>query len=118
LQSKENQFKKKTSRELSAKDKKKLDNAKNIARAMTVNELKGILKANDQSSTGNKSELVERVADGVAFGAMPRCSKCSGGRLKIIGGYYVCPGYMEDDVFLSCDFTSTKIERREWKEIE
>jgi len=78
--------------------------------------LKEWLKMNDQSASGNKSELLEKVADGMVFGGLPRCPKCAGGRLKTLGNMFVCPGFMEDDTFQECDFTSNDIIRSPWKE--
>ena len=32
--------------------------------------------------SGNKSEVLEKLADGFALGAIPRCPHCFGGRPK------------------------------------
>jgi len=45
-------------------------------------KLKALLKANDQSRSGNKAVLVAKCADGAAFGKLPRCPKCFGGKIK------------------------------------
>eukprot|EP00927_Polykrikos_kofoidii_P062523 TRINITY_DN57333_c0_g1_i1.p1 TRINITY_DN57333_c0_g1~~TRINITY_DN57333_c0_g1_i1.p1 ORF type:complete len:329 (-),score=56.97 TRINITY_DN57333_c0_g1_i1:43-1029(-) len=50
---------------------------------MTNDQLKTLLKNNDQSRSGNKAVLIAKVADGSAFGKLPRCTKCYGGKLKI-----------------------------------
>jgi len=71
---------------------------------LAVPALKEALKLNGQSTTGAKAELQDRVAFGMAFGALPRCPKCSGGKLKVRGAFFLCPGYMEDDEFIECDF--------------
>lgn len=46
--------------------------------------LKDILKKNLQSMTGNKDELIEKVADGIVLGRIPRCPKCFGGRYSFL----------------------------------
>lgn len=48
----------------------------------TNDKLKALLKANDQSRSGNKAVLVAKVADGAAFGRLPRCPTCYGGKIK------------------------------------
>jgi len=70
---------------------------------------------NDQSAGKNKQELLEKVADGMLFGALPRCPKCAGGRLRVLGNMYTCPGFMEDDTFQDCDYVSMDIKRIPWK---
>eukprot|EP00928_Gymnodinium_smaydae_P092255 TRINITY_DN7607_c0_g1_i3.p1 TRINITY_DN7607_c0_g1~~TRINITY_DN7607_c0_g1_i3.p1 ORF type:complete len:850 (+),score=116.23 TRINITY_DN7607_c0_g1_i3:391-2940(+) len=44
----------------------------------TLEELKGLLKLNNQLLNGTKPELVRRVADGATFGALPQCPTCGG----------------------------------------
>merc|ERR1711907_498967 len=48
----------------------------------TNDKLKKLLKANDQSQTGNKAGLVAKCAFGLAFGKLPRCPACFGGKIK------------------------------------
>lgn len=45
-------------------------------------KLKKLLKANDQSQTGNKQVLIAKCAFGMVFGKLPRCPECHGGRIK------------------------------------
>lgn len=67
-------------------------------------ELKEMLKKNDQTSTGTKDELIEKIADGKAMGKIPRCPSCFGGRLRFDDktGVYNCPGYRDDTDFHNC----------------
>lgn len=44
----------------------------------TMEELKSLLRANNQLLGGTKGELLRRVADGVIFGALPQCPTCKG----------------------------------------
>lgn len=48
----------------------------------TNDKLKALLKANDQSRSGNKEVLLAKCADGAAFGKLPRCPTCFGGKIK------------------------------------
>ena len=41
-----------------------------------------MLRNNFQSTTGTKDNIVDKCADGIVLGAIPRCPKCFGGRLK------------------------------------
>lgn len=45
-------------------------------------QLKALLKANGVTQSGNKDDLINRVADCKALGRLPTCSKCGGGKLK------------------------------------
>lgn len=51
-------------------------------RGWTTDKLKSLLKTNDQSRTGNKAVLLAKCADGEAFGKLPRCPRCHGGKIK------------------------------------
>lgn len=73
------------------------------------------------STSGNKPELINRIADGMLLGAIPSCPKCAGGKLRFENelGVYRCPGYLDDDEFKFCNkkFEFDEIERTKWKEI-
>lgn len=43
-------------------------------------ELKDMLKKNMQSMSGNKDEMIAKIADGIVLGQIPRCPNCFGGR--------------------------------------
>lgn len=60
--------------------------------------LKEMLRKNLQSMSGNKDDLVLKVADGIVLGRIPRCPNCFGGRPKYDykTGVYTCPGYRDD----------------------
>lgn len=103
----------------------KIEAAKVEFAKLHVGELKRLLKANSQSTTGLKESLVQRVAEGYVLGAIPNCPKCYGGRPRynISTGIYTCPGYMDDDTFVNCYFKATDTEadggggivRRGWR---
>eukprot|EP00406_Dinophysis_acuminata_P035937 CAMPEP_0179378390 /NCGR_PEP_ID=MMETSP0797-20121207/89309_1 /TAXON_ID=47934 /ORGANISM="Dinophysis acuminata, Strain DAEP01" /LENGTH=235 /DNA_ID=CAMNT_0021094457 /DNA_START=52 /DNA_END=759 /DNA_ORIENTATION=- len=82
---------------------------------LSTDKLKGLLRANDQIVSGTKGVLVARAADGKAFGALPRCPTCHAGRIKFENSIYKCPGYMDDDTFVSCTFTADTVKRNAWK---
>lgn len=104
---------------ISAEDKKKLQDAVKRLKPYTRKMLREYLRENDQAMTqAKKDELIERVADGEVFGALPRCPVCGGGKIRFNNKrVYYCPGYMDDDVFQSCTFTSATIKRNPWKKL-
>jgi len=61
-------------------------------------QLKDILRKNLQSMSGNKDDLIYKVADGIVLGRIPRCPNCFGGRPKFDfkAGTYYCSGYRDD----------------------
>ncbi len=69
--------------------------------AMSVAELKEVLRANEQLLQGGREELVARCADGEAHGGLPACPTCGIGRLHherdaATGrAVYTCPGYFD-----------------------
>lgn len=85
----------------------------------TINELKNMLSRNDQSASGNKDELIRRVADGIMLGKIARCVKCDGGRPKFDSksGIYTCPGYYTDEGFKKCGmkYTNNQLPREKWQ---
>merc|ERR1712150_56217 len=58
------------------------DAKKDEIASWTNDKLKKQLKANDQSQSGNKASLIAKCAFGRAFGKLPRCPKCFGGKVK------------------------------------
>eukprot|EP00696_Hemimastix_kukwesjijk_P011234 gnl/Hemi2/24107_TR8089_c0_g2_i1.p1 gnl/Hemi2/24107_TR8089_c0_g2~~gnl/Hemi2/24107_TR8089_c0_g2_i1.p1 ORF type:complete len:183 (+),score=71.34 gnl/Hemi2/24107_TR8089_c0_g2_i1:66-614(+) len=83
------------------------DTALEEARSMTTEALKEACRRNDQAVGGTVQELVKRVADGIARGALPKCPKCFGGRPKKTGAFYKCPGFYDEDHFKRCSFRGT-----------
>jgi len=86
--------------------------------ALSVPDLKKRLTANDQVSSGSKSELQLRIADCIVNGSFPRCPKCFGGKIKQSGDdEFFCPGSYEDDHFVRCSWTGagSDIKRVPWK---
>jgi len=83
-------------------------------------ELKEMLKKNDQTCTGTKDELIEKIADGKVLGKIPRCPHCFGGRLRFDykSGAYNCPGYRDDTEFHNCHkkYQFSEVTRDAWIE--
>jgi len=96
--------------------------------AMTVSEMKKLLKINGQKMSGKKAELIERCADAKLYGALPKCEECGGGRLQVIydfpfghkgQGKWLCKGYYDDGEYSPCFFRSRDPqERPKWIEEE
>ena len=84
----------------------------------TNDQLKNVLRANQQSMSGDKKTLLEKVADGEVKGAIPRCPKCGGGYLKydFKVDVYGCKGYMDDTDWKFCNFrgSSNEVNRNPW----
>ena len=85
--------------------------------SLSLDSLKALLKSNRQVVSGAKTELVQRCAEGSVLGALPSCPLCSGGKLRFNSktGIYLCPGYMDDDVFKPCYYNSTTVTRNQWQ---
>lgn len=54
--------------------------------------------------SGNKDEMVQKIADGIVLGRIPRCTSCFGGRPRFDykTGKYTCPGYRDDVDYKNC----------------
>eukprot|EP00483_Globobulimina_turgida_P005537 UN05547 len=84
----------------------------------SVSELGTMCEINGQKKSGKKYEIIERVADGIINGAIPRCPMCCNKFLSYNKntGYYKCNGRF--DVTLKkrvpCDFYSNDVQRKPW----
>ncbi|CAD8152559.1 unnamed protein product [Paramecium pentaurelia] len=87
----------------------------------SAGQLKQMLKANDQKQTGNKGELIERIADCMIKGCLEKCPNFSGGRPKFnpIQKIFKCPGYMDDTEFRFCNkvFGPKDLKRIPWIDV-
>ncbi|XP_038714269.1 poly [ADP-ribose] polymerase 1 isoform X2 [Tripterygium wilfordii] len=77
---------------LEAQTKEIWDLKDDLKKHVTTAELREMLEANVQESTGSELDLRDRCADGMMFGALGRCPTCSGS-LRYSGGMYRCHGY-------------------------
>jgi len=105
-------------KKMPAKTWKRLAEEELALHSKTVAQLKDMLKLNDQKISGAKPELIARVAEGIVLGAPVRCPSCNGGKPNFdrTSGVYTCPGYMEDDEFMHCSWSSYNLHRTSWKE--
>ncbi|PQQ17792.1 poly [Prunus yedoensis var. nudiflora] len=83
-----------------------------LKKHVTTAELREMLEANVQDSTGSELDLRERCADGMMFGALSRCPICSG-FLRYSGGMYRCHGYISE--WSKCSYSTEEPERLKWK---
>eukprot|EP00922_Rhytidocystis_sp_ex-Travisia-forbesii_P058770 GHVS01086945.1.p1 GENE.GHVS01086945.1~~GHVS01086945.1.p1 ORF type:complete len:312 (+),score=64.86 GHVS01086945.1:20-955(+) len=85
-------------------------------RTKSVLQLQEMLRLNKQKIGGNRVDVVMRVSECIVLGSVPKCQSCGGGFLKFspLTGVYSCPGYHDEDRFVSCKFTTNKVERIPW----
>lgn len=92
---------------------------------LSVDQLKELLALNGQLRAGAKQELVDRAVDGKLHGALPRCTLCGGGLLRVRyetkyghggQGAFSCPGFYDDDEYKRCSFAASSVARAAWKE--
>ncbi|CAD8067118.1 unnamed protein product [Paramecium sonneborni] len=105
-------------------DKSQKEEFKKIQKELekkSMGQLKQMLKANDQKQTGNKGELIERIADCMIKGCLEKCPNCSGGRPKFnpIQKIFKCPGYMDDTEFRFCNksYQPQDLKRIPWVDV-
>ncbi|CAJ1901832.1 unnamed protein product [Sphenostylis stenocarpa] len=81
---------------------------------VTTTELRVMLEANDQDSTGSELDLRDRCADAMMFGALGLCPICSS-FLRYTGGMYRCTGYVSE--WSKCSYSTCEPRRIEakWK---
>jgi len=104
---------------LTVAQKKRIKSAEEEAADLSIDALKSQLRANNQKISGTKGELVERVAQCKVLGAIPTCPECSAGKLRFDTktGLYTCPGYMDDDTFTPCYYSSADVKRLPWVDV-
>eukprot|EP01083_Nonionella_stella_P090038 251538_1 len=84
---------------------------------LTNAKLQDILEINGQTKSGKKSELVDRVVDGILRGRIPPCPLCKGHlRFNSETSIYTCPGCWDDVLKRrpNCTFQSTDVTRLDW----
>lgn len=85
-----------------------------LKKHVSTGELREMLEANDQESSGSELDLRDRCADAMLFGALPKCPLCSG-HLRYSGGMYRCHGYLSEWSKCSYSVTDIKRDKGKWK---
>ncbi|TXG63792.1 hypothetical protein EZV62_010786 [Acer yangbiense] len=83
-----------------------------LKKHVTTPELREMLEANGQDSTGSELGLRDHCADGMMFGALGSCPICSGS-LRFSGGMYRCHGYQS--AWSKCSYSTREPERLKGK---
>ncbi|WOL07419.1 hypothetical protein Cni_G16160 [Canna indica] len=85
-----------------------------LKKKVSTAELREMLDANGQDSTGSEFDLRDCCADGMLFGALASCPICSGS-LRYCGGQYHCRGYLS--AWSKCSYSTTEPARHKekWK---
>ena len=79
-------------------------------------ELKAILQHNDQEWHGlGPTELVDRVADGMVNGGLPKCGECGGHMRPASGGKVKCHGHLSAWSRCTFETNASDIKRNKWK---
>lgn len=81
--------------------------------ALSNAELASVLEHNNQPNSGKlfggRMKMLERIADAMTFGALPKCSVCPNGDLYFSHGDYKCSGAMDE--FAKCEFRTREVKR-------
>ncbi|KAL6210669.1 hypothetical protein ACLB2K_015901 [Fragaria x ananassa] len=83
-----------------------------LKKHVTTVELRKMLEANAQSSTGSELDLRDHCADGMMFGALSKCPLCSG-HLHYSGATYRCHGFLT--AWTKCSYSTQEPERLKGK---
>ncbi|CAJ1078015.1 poly polymerase 1 [Seriola dumerili] [Xyrichtys novacula] len=77
----------------------------------SINDMKELLIANSQEVPSGESNVVDCLADGMAFGALEACKECMG-QLVFKGDAYYCTG--DISAWTKCVFKTATPVRRDW----
>ncbi|TVU39454.1 hypothetical protein EJB05_12874, partial [Eragrostis curvula] len=76
-----------------------------LKKHLSTAELRNMLEANEQDSSGPERHLLDRCADGMLFGALAPCPVCSGS-LYYYNGQYQCSGNVSE--WSKCAYSTTE----------
>ncbi|KAM9676510.1 LOW QUALITY PROTEIN: poly [ADP-ribose] polymerase 1-like [Dama dama] len=82
-----------------------------LKKACSTNDLKELLIFNKQQVPSGESAILDRVADGLVFGALLPCEECSG-QLVFKGDAYYCTG--DVTAWTKCMVKTQTPNRKEW----
>uniref|UniRef100_A0AAQ6IDE4 Poly [ADP-ribose] polymerase n=1 Tax=Anabas testudineus TaxID=64144 RepID=A0AAQ6IDE4_ANATE len=77
----------------------------------SINDMKELLIANGQEVPSGESNVVDCLADGMAFGALEACKECQG-QLVFKGDAYYCTG--DISAWTKCVFKTATPIRKDW----
>ncbi|XP_061603098.1 poly [ADP-ribose] polymerase 1 [Cololabis saira] len=77
----------------------------------STNDMKELLIANGQEVPSGESNVVDSLADGMAFGALEACKECKG-QLVFKGDAYYCTG--DISAWTKCVFKTPTPARKDW----
>uniref|UniRef100_A0A8C2XQF6 Poly [ADP-ribose] polymerase n=1 Tax=Cyclopterus lumpus TaxID=8103 RepID=A0A8C2XQF6_CYCLU len=77
----------------------------------STNDMKELLIANGQEVPSGESNVVDCLADGMAFGALEACTECKG-QVVFKGDAYYCTG--DISAWTKCVYKTTTPIRRDW----
>uniref|UniRef100_A0A8C5H0G8 Poly [ADP-ribose] polymerase n=1 Tax=Gouania willdenowi TaxID=441366 RepID=A0A8C5H0G8_GOUWI len=77
----------------------------------SINDMKELLIANEQEVPSGESNVIDSLADGMAFGALEPCKECSG-QLVFKGDAYYCTG--DISAWTKCVFKIATPLRKDW----
>uniref|UniRef100_A0A665TTI1 Poly [ADP-ribose] polymerase n=1 Tax=Echeneis naucrates TaxID=173247 RepID=A0A665TTI1_ECHNA len=77
----------------------------------SINDMKELLIANGQEVPSGESNVVDCLADGMAFGALEACKECKG-QLVFKGDAYYCTG--DISAWTKCVFKTATPARKDW----
>ncbi|CAN6171745.1 unnamed protein product [Urochloa humidicola] len=85
-----------------------------LKKHVSTAELRDMLEANEQDTSGPERHLLDRCADGMLFGALGPCPVCNNG-LYYYNGQYQCSGNVSE--WAKCTYSTTEPVRikKKWK---
>eukprot|EP00760_Papus_ankaliazontas_P030366 PhM_4_TR4793/c0_g1_i1/m.47729/K10798/PARP; poly [ADP-ribose] polymerase len=87
--------------------------------ALENKELQELLEHNGQPNKGKifggRNNMLDRAADGMVFGALPKCGVCPDGDLRITHGQYVCTGAVDEFTRCTNVLKEDDVERDAWE---
>ncbi|XP_034018181.1 poly [ADP-ribose] polymerase 1 isoform X2 [Thalassophryne amazonica] len=82
-----------------------------LRKSCSINDMKELLIANNQDVPSGESNVVDSLADGMAFGALKPCMECQG-QLVFKGDAYYCTG--DISAWTKCVFKTKTPLRADW----
>ncbi|XP_067841290.1 poly [ADP-ribose] polymerase 1 [Heptranchias perlo] len=82
-----------------------------LKKCCSTNDLRELLIANKQEVPSGESAILDRVSDGMAFGALRPCEECKG-QLVLNGDTYSCTGNIT--AWTKCSSSTQTPNRKDW----